>query len=330
MRTSLLFLIFIHSFSSFSQSKIEIISETKGLSFRGLSVVSDKILWVSGSKGTVGRSINGGVSFEWQTVKGYETTDFRDIEAFSDSVAIIMAIAEPAYILKTIDAGKTWKIVFESHKKGMFLDAMDFENGQKGKVIGDAVDGNVFVASTNDGGNTWQPMVSRQAALDQEGCFASSGTNIICQKDNFYFVTGGKNSRYFKNGVAFPISIIQGLESTGANSIAVSKNGKNIIIVGGDFSKKNDTIQNCIISNNGGNSFSQATKNPSGYRSCVIFLDKKGAITCGLNGVDISKDYGANWLNISPESFHVCQKAKSGKVIYFAGANGRIGKLILN
>ncbi len=36
-------------------------------------------------------------------VKSFEKTDFRDIEAFDATTAIIMAIAEPAYILKTVD-----------------------------------------------------------------------------------------------------------------------------------------------------------------------------------------------------------------------------------
>ncbi len=331
----LLFLCF-YQFNLLAQNKIDILCESKGLSLRGLSVISDKTFWVSGNNGKVGKSIDGGVTIEWTTVKGFEKSDFRDIEAFDSSTAIIMAIAEPAYILKTIDGGKNWKIVYENNQKGMFLDAMDFttptQKGRNGSgiVIGDAIDGKIFLAKTVDGGDTWQEMDSKPVSIEQEGCFASSGTNIVLRKNVYYFVTGGKNSRFFRNGNSVQIPIIQGFETTGANSIAVSNTGKDIVIVGGDFNKKESSTDNCVISKNGGKSFEKSINNPNGYRSCVEFIGKNTTIACGLNGVDISKDKGLNWLNISNESFHVCQKSPNGKVIYFAGSNGRIGKLVSN
>jgi photosystem II stability/assembly factor-like uncharacterized protein len=86
------------------------------------------LVWASGSNGTVARSVDGGKTFEWLTVTGYEKRDFRDIEAFDANTAIIMGISEPAIILKTKDGGKSWYKVFEDSTKGMFLDAMDFLN----------------------------------------------------------------------------------------------------------------------------------------------------------------------------------------------------------
>src|SRR5215467_12931421 len=92
-------------------------------SLRGLSVVNDNVIWVSGSHGTVGKSLNSGKNWNWMTVKGFEGKDFRDIEAFDANTAIIMAVDSPAYILKTVDGGATWKVVYENKTKGMFLDA---------------------------------------------------------------------------------------------------------------------------------------------------------------------------------------------------------------
>lgn len=125
-------------------------------SLRGLSVVNDNIVWVSGSNGTVGKSTNGGKNWKWFTVKGFEKSDFRDIEAFDAVTAVIIAVAEPGYILKTNDGGETWKVVYENKTKGMFLDAMEFWNEQSGIVIGDPIDGRFFITRSFDGGNTWQ------------------------------------------------------------------------------------------------------------------------------------------------------------------------------
>ena len=58
-----------------------------------------------------------------------------------------MAIAEPAYILKTTDGGETWKVVYENKTKGMFLDAMEFRDPMNGFVVGDPVDGRFFFAN---------------------------------------------------------------------------------------------------------------------------------------------------------------------------------------
>src|SRR5690349_10215587 len=60
--------------------KIDVVGEKAGISFRGLCVVSEKIVWVSGSKGTVGRTTDGGTTWNWMTVPGYADKDFRDIE----------------------------------------------------------------------------------------------------------------------------------------------------------------------------------------------------------------------------------------------------------
>src|ERR1043165_9512867 len=82
---------------------VKVLTSGVKTSLRGLSVVNDNVIWVSGSNGTVAKSLNGGKSWKWITVKGFEKTDFRDIEAFNAATAVIMGISEPAYILKTND-----------------------------------------------------------------------------------------------------------------------------------------------------------------------------------------------------------------------------------
>lgn len=320
--------LFLHT--TINAQQLKILTTGNNSSLRGLSVVNDQTVWVSGSNGTVGLSIDGGNTFQWMIVKGYEKRDFRDIEAFDAKTAIIMGIDTPAIILKTTDAGKTWKKVFEDKRKGMFLDAMEFWNELSGIVVGDPVDGKVFIARTFDGGNTWRglPDAYYPTAEKGEAMFASSGTNVRkLARDEACFVTGGMRSRLFIRDQKIDLPIMQGKETTGANSIAVWDK-KNFIIVGGDFTNPSSKEKNSAISKNAGKSFIVPITPPFGYRSCVEYISKKLIITCGLTGVDISDDGGMNWRTISAEGFHVVRKAIKGKAVFLAGSNGRVARLL--
>ncbi|WP_165917192.1 WD40/YVTN/BNR-like repeat-containing protein [Flaviaesturariibacter aridisoli] len=317
------------------EPSVEVLSKGTRTSLRGLSVVDDNVAWVSGSGGTIGRSTDGGATWKWTVVKGFEKRDFRDIEAFSPTKAIIIAVDSPAYILKTIDGGETWKQVYANHTPGMFLDAMEFWNEQAGIVVGDPIGGRLFILRTFDEGETWQevPFDHRPAVDSGEAMFASSGTNVrVLDRDEAVLITGGRRSRALVRHEAIVLPLVQGLESTGANSIAVQdfrtrKGGKHMIVVGGDFTKAAQDSLNCFYSNNRGRSWVAPDVPPHGYRSCVEYLSKKSAVACGLNGVDISYDGGRSWTWISKEGFQVCRKAKKGTALFFAGGNGKVGKL---
>lgn len=328
-KIALLNFIFLSILVSINAQKLKLFTSGTKTSLRGLSVVNDNVIWASGSNGMVAKSIDAGKTWKWITVKGFEKIDFRDIEAFDDKTAIIMGIDTPAYILKTIDAGETWKIVYQNNTKGMFLDAMDFKNDKNGIVVGDPINGKFFIARTNDGGNTWQEdLLDKLPTADSgEACFASSGTNIRMINNNDYIlVSGGLSSHFFYNSMTMSLPILQGKETTGANSVAF-KNNKFIIVVGGDFSSKDSINKNCYITNNAGKVWFKSLNPPTGYRSSIEYLYGNIWICSGINGIDISFDNGMNFNNISSLSFHVCRKAKRGKSIFFAGINGSIGKL---
>jgi len=328
MKKAFFSLFFFACFQNIFSQKIIINANSIHSSLRGLSVVNNNLLWVSGSNGMVGRSLDAGKTWKWMKVKGYEKTEFRDIEAFDENTAVIMGVAEPAYILRTADGGKTWNLVYENYTKGIFLDAMEFWNQQSGIIIGDPINGRFVIIRTFDGGKTWKniPEHNNPVADSGEACFASSGTNIRkLNKSESVFVSGGLTSHFFIRDKKILLPLLQGKESTGANSIAI-KNEKTMVVVGGDFLQKDSVKGNCAFTNDGGNTWHLPATSPSGYRSCVEYLSKRKWITCGLNGVDITSDDGMNWQKISDESFNVCRKAKKGNAVYFAG-NGQIGRL---
>jgi photosystem II stability/assembly factor-like uncharacterized protein len=336
------FLIFLISFISNSiiaqTPLVEILTSGTKTSLRGLSVVNDNVVWVSGSNGMVGKSTNAGKNWKWMKVNGFEKTDFRDIEAFDANTAIIMGIAEPAYILKTNDGGDSWRVVYENKTKGMFLDAMDFANNQKGMVVGDPINGKPFIARTNNSGNTWEEIANTQTlpVLDSgEAFFAASGSNVkLFANDDYFIVSGGLRSRLITGSGAADLPIVKGKESTGANAIDIFDNGlakkpgQRMIVVGGDFSADSVIAKNCFYTINGGKTWLTPDTPPHGYRSSVEYLSKKDILACGLNGVDYSDNGGKDWKWVSKEGFHVGRIARIGSAIFLAGNNGRIARVV--
>lgn len=325
--------------AAFSQQyTVELLDSAHKTSIRGLSVVTDSVFWASGSNGMVARSTDGGQHIQWMQVPGYEKRDFRDVEAFDAQTAVIMAVAEPAVILKTYNGGSSWEKVYEDTTKGMFLDAMLFTpDGKKGFVIGDPVQNNrAYLAATTNGGNSWlkvNDISARQlpALAAGEAFFASSGTNLCFINEQLVFVTGGKKSRIvlFNHLRNDSLPLLQGAESTGANSIASSPVAPYAVVVGGDFSKDTIAQNNCVLVKLSHQtfSFSKPVTPPHGYRSCVIFSGKHALVSCGTSGVDVSVDDGENWTLLSRKGFHVAQQAKKGTRVYLAGGSGRIAVL---
>src|SRR5213596_956619 len=76
-------------------------------SLRGRSVVSGKVVWASGTGGTVIKTTDGGKSWGVMSVRGAEKLDFRDIEAFDSKTAFVLSIGngESSRIYKTTDGG---------------------------------------------------------------------------------------------------------------------------------------------------------------------------------------------------------------------------------
>ncbi|KAF7564125.1 uncharacterized protein PtrM4_154650 [Pyrenophora tritici-repentis] len=87
--------------------------------------------------------------------------EFRDIQAFSASAAVILSIGEGnlSRIYQTSDGGVNWKNTFVNDNAAAFYDCMAFEKrmGRQGHgvAMSDPVDGKFRLLETWDGGAHW-------------------------------------------------------------------------------------------------------------------------------------------------------------------------------
>ncbi|NSL87434.1 oxidoreductase [Chitinophaga sp. Mgbs1] len=291
-------------------------------SIRGLSAVTDDIVWVSGTGGQVGRSTDGGRSWQWTRVSGCDSCDWRSLYAFDEKKAVVINAGEPAHIFMTADGGSTWQRVYFNNTPGIFFDAVEFFDTQEGIAIGDPLQEQFTVLRTHDGGRTWQPDTNAPAAGKGESIFAASGTSLITIGGNrVYAATGGTVSRLHQYGdntwKALPIPLIQGQATTGTFSIAFLNSRKGIA-VGGDY--KNDTLRqgNCALTSDGGRHWTLPRTAPGGFKSCVAYITPELLITTGTSGTDISENGGKDWRKIG-DGFHVARRARNGSRVFLAG-----------
>lgn len=314
---------------------IKPLNESAKTSLRGLSVVSDQVIWVSGSNGSVGKTTDGGATWKWVKPKGYEKIDFRDIEAFDDRQAIIVGIASPAYILKTVDGGETWTENYKNVDSAIFLDGLGFWDKNKGIIFGDPINDKMPLLKTTDAGKTWQDVSAnlKLPLAKGEAGFAASGTTIkTLPGGKTWVATGGSVSNiyfspdYGQNWQVFKCPILQGENSTGPFSIDFF-NEKTGVVVGGNYLKDKENSNNVLLTSDGGKTWQKPVIPVLGFRSAVIYINAKTLIATGTSGTDISIDGGQNWKHISDKSFNAVQKAKKGSHVILAGEKGSVYQL---
>ncbi|MBI4852892.1 MAG: oxidoreductase [Acidobacteria bacterium] len=305
---------------------------------RAVASINSRVAWASGTQGTFLRTTNGGKTWIASKVSGAEELDFRDLEAFDEKEAYLLSIGEgeKSRIYKTINGGETWQLSYQNTKAKAFFDGIAFWDKENGIAFSDPVEGRFLIITTKDGGKTWQetPKENIPPAIMGEAAFAASGTSITVEgKNNVWIATGGLRARVFRSNdrgktwVVAETPIISGNDSTGIFSLAF-KDSKNGVIVGGDYKKPEEKTSNAAITKDGGKTWQLVKNPPSGYRSCVFYLNEpkqRALIAVGINGSDYSLDNGETWQSISLEGFHSLNL--TSQVGWAVGEEGKIAKI---
>jgi photosystem II stability/assembly factor-like uncharacterized protein len=293
------------------------------------------VIWVSGTNGEFSVTRDGGKTWFHDTIPGGRALDFRDVHGCSADVALLMSAGagNASSIFRTENGGKSWNLVCQNTDPKAFFDGMDFFEKYHGLLIGDPVDKKPYLLETFDGGKTWSrkspEIIPNQ--FEGESSFAASGTSINTSPKGFcYIATGGAVSRIFYSGdygrnwnvVSLPF--LQGDPAAGAFSVAQGPDAK-VAAAGGNYQKMTLTGSNIALSDD----HAKTWRVPEGaaqvpFMECIRWIDIKTLVACGPPGVWISMDSGKNWKEISKEGFHAMDVVAGNKIVWLAGAKGKV------
>lgn len=322
---------------------------TAGL--RGIDAVdgtNGMVAWASGTGGTVLRTTDGGA--HWQHCatpdadKDGATLDFRGVQAWDAQTAIVMASGpgDKSRLYKTEDGCRTWKVNLRNDNDESFWDAVVFQHGDFGFAIGDSKTGVVIGDPVKGRFETYVMFLGYGWFVDDAGCvappelaaFAASNSSVFVFGSRRYVLgTGGKaGASVFLSPLLLgkpgpdpclrvSVPIAGGSESSGVFSVFF-QDVKHGTVVGGDYTKPNDSTGTAAWTNDGGLHWTAATTPPHGYRSAVQWSDALHLwITVGTNGSDLSRDDGKTWQPLDNGNWNALS------LPFVVGPNGRIARL---
>jgi photosystem II stability/assembly factor-like uncharacterized protein len=312
--------------------------------FRGLDAVDRRTAWVTGGSATDGgpgrvfRTTDGGRT--WKDVSPPDTAGllFRDVEARSARVAVILAIGpgDASRIYRTSDGGRTWDTAFVNDDPAAFYDCLAFyPGGRRGLALSDPVDGRFRILSTRDSGRSWSVLPSDgMPDASTEAGFAASGDCLVTTGRTAYFGSGGGASRIFRSddfGLTWTAtdSTIPAGDAAGVFALTFRTPWQGIA-VGGDFSDPADGVD-AVATTHDGRTWRSAgdlthlaedVAYLPGRRRSLIATGESGDV----RGTSISDDGGRTWTHVSTDGYHALDCTYDGSC-WAAGADGRVARL---
>jgi photosystem II stability/assembly factor-like uncharacterized protein len=306
---------------------------------QAVSPVDHRVVWVSGVGGTFALTTDGGDTWRAGVVPGADSLEFRDVQGVSERIAYLLAAGpgDRSRIYRTEDGGRTWSLQFTNRDSSAFYDCFAFWDARRGFTMSDAVAGRFPVVRTTDG-RAWRDIGDRlPAAQDGEGAFAASGTCTAVAGDRHGWIATGAAARARvlrtvdggENWSHAAVPVVQGSQTSGGASIAF-RDTLHGIVGGGDIGAPDAYSDNVAVSDDGGRTWSPATRTP--FPGAIYGLayvpagDGRTVVATGPSGAAWSVDEGRTWQPLEGlEGYWAV--AFGGRSGWLVGTEGRILKL---
>ena len=307
---------------------------------QAVSVVSERVVWVSGHRGTWARTLDGGATWETGRVAGADTLQFRDVHAASADTAWLMSAGTgtSSRIYRTLDGGRRWEQQHVAVEPQAFYDCMDMAEGRLGGVFGDATDGQLYLLGTSDGVRWSRIPPSRlPAALPGEGSFAASGHCFTTMTGTHAWAGMGNTSASrvlmtHDRGATWEVvatPIVSG-EGNGITTVAF-RDTLNGVVMGGTIGDPNAFSDNVARTNDGGRTWVRGARPPfSGAIYGGVYVPGTGStlVAVGPKGMILSSDDARTWSRLDTLAYWSVGFA-SVRAGWAVGPGGRIVRVEL-
>lgn len=149
---------------------LQLIPIEKGYTFFKIKFLNDDIGFITGNKGLILKTVNGG--FNWHKVKTSTKEIIFDLSFFNNKKGI--AVGWNGTILSTNDGGETWSGSDEVMTDN-YLKSIDLNREGYGLIVG----GDGIVLRSSDFGSTWEKTKLNSAGGFQKVKFISENNSII-------------------------------------------------------------------------------------------------------------------------------------------------------
>ncbi len=306
-------------------------------SFRGLGVAADGTIWVGGTRGTVIRSTDGGLTWTVDTVPGARSFDFRGVAAVDSATAYAaVSSADTGRIYKTVDGGRSWQLQYRDERPGVFLDGVACWRARRCIAAGDPIAGHFFILTTDDGGAHWTQRDSSTTprARSGEAAFAASNSTLIVGSGGRAWLAtgGGPSGRVWRTsdyGLSWRFAetpITAGNASAGIFSLAFCDVDHGVA-VGGNYRTPDSTGAHVALSANGGETWTAGdSAHTTPYLSGAACVDAKRAprtlVGVGPSGTFVSAG-GSHWERGAQEALNAVAALPRGRLVA-VGGNGAV------
>ncbi len=323
--------------------QVQPVEQVSGTTARlqAIGVVDSSVVWVSGTRGTYARTLDGGNRWTVGQVPEADSLEFRDLHAVSDQVAYLLSAGsgDRSRIYKTTDGGTTWKLQFRNTEPKAFFDCLAFWDAEHVMVMSDAVDGVFPVLTTEDGGATWNPIPATRLppALPGEGAFAASGTCVVTVGHQTALIATGASGlsarvlRTEDRGATWSVAetpVVHDTTLAGLTSVAMLDRLQGVA-VGGNLAKPDAPLDAVAFTEDGGLTWELGGRVPfpGTIFAAIPVPDSRGLIVAvGPKGSAYTQDLGRTWVAI--DTLNYWSAGFAGLSAGWAvGPGGRITKL---